>query len=150
MLRVIMKVEGDFEGAFRLADHLIAEVPKLKPRLKLGLHLARLRFGTHDRSRSLSRIPFLKLSAESRKHSESRDRLAITYHYDLSNDFFALWLDPRMVYSCGYFASPEQDLTAAQLRKLDLVCQKLQLQTGESFLDIGCGWGGLIIRAAQE
>src|SRR5262245_59137630 len=66
------EIEGDFEAAFRLADHLIAEAPKLRTHLKLGLDLARLRFGAHGRSHSLSRIPFFKLSIDSRKHSESR------------------------------------------------------------------------------
>ena len=83
-------------------------------------------------------------------HSKDRDRLAIRYHYDLPADFYALWLDPRMVYSCAYFSKPEEDLDSAQERKLDYVCGKLRLRQGERLLDIGCGWGALIIHAAAH
>jgi len=68
----------------------------------------------------------------------------------VSNDFYALWLDPRMVYSCAYFENPDVSLEEAQLRKLDLICRKLDLRPGERLLDIGCGWGGLIIHAATH
>ena len=73
----------------------------------------------------------------------------MTYHYNVSNDFYALWLDQRMVYSCAYFETPDEDLDTAQVRKLDYLCRKLRLRPGERLLDIGCGWGGLIIHAAQ-
>jgi cyclopropane-fatty-acyl-phospholipid synthase len=63
--------------------------------------------------------------------------------------FYALWLDERMVYSCAYFAAPDEDLDAAQERKLDYICRKLRLRPGERLLDIGCGWGGLVIPAAH-
>ena len=74
----------------------------------------------------------------------------MTYHYDVSNDFYALWLDEQMVYSCAYFESAEEDLDKAQTRKLDYLCRKLRLRSGERLLDIGCGWGGLAIYAAQH
>ena len=83
-------------------------------------------------------------------HSRERDRGAVRFHYDLGNEFFALWLDPKMVYSCAYFASDGHDLGEAQEAKLDLVCRKLRLRPGERFLDIGCGWGGLILHAAER
>jgi len=83
-----------------------------------------------------------------RRHSTTRDRRAVTYHYDVPGEFYALWLDERMVYSCAYFATPDEDLDAAQERKLDYICRKLRLRRGEKVLDIGCGWGGLIIHAA--
>jgi cyclopropane-fatty-acyl-phospholipid synthase len=83
-------------------------------------------------------------------HSRERDRQAIQHHYDRSNEFFALWLDSRMVYSCAYFATPDEDLETAQERKLDYICRKLRLQPGERLLDIGCGWGALIMYAAQH
>jgi cyclopropane-fatty-acyl-phospholipid synthase len=67
---------------------------------------------------------------------------AVTYHYDLSNDFYHVWLDQRMVYSCAYFVSPDEDLDADQERKLDVICRKLRLRPGERLLDIGCGWAG--------
>jgi cyclopropane-fatty-acyl-phospholipid synthase len=84
------------------------------------------------------------------RHSKTRDRRAVTYHYDVPGEFYALWLDERMVYSCAYFATPDEDLDAAQERKLDLICRKLRLRRGEKVLDIGCGWGGLIIHAARR
>ena len=78
------------------------------------------------------------------------DKALVQFHYDLSNDFYALFLDPRMVYSCAYFPTWESSLEEAQVSKLDIVCRKLQLKPGERFLDIGCGWGGLVIHAAQH
>lgn len=85
-----------------------------------------------------------------RLHSPGRDRQAIRYHYDVGNDFFALFLDPAMVYSCAHFLDPDEALEVAQRRKLDLVCRKLQLRRGERFLDVGCGWGALVVHAAVE
>src|SRR3989442_9332420 len=84
------------------------------------------------------------------RHSRRRDREAIQYHYDVSNDFYSLWLDRNMVYSCAYFRSETDSLDAAQEQKLDHVLDKLMLGPGERFLDIGCGWGALILRAAKK
>jgi cyclopropane-fatty-acyl-phospholipid synthase len=78
------------------------------------------------------------------------DRQLIQFHYDTSNAFYALFLDPEMVYSCAYFADWSGSLAAAQRAKLDLVCRKLRLRPGERFLDIGCGWGALVCHAAQH
>src|SRR5262245_633734 len=83
-------------------------------------------------------------------HSRSKDKQAIGYHYDVSNDFYALWLDRNMVYSCAYFKDDADDLDRAQEQKLDHILRKLALRPGERFLDIGCGWGALIIRAAEK
>ena len=83
-------------------------------------------------------------------HSIERDRAAVTYHYDLSNRFYGLFLDPRMVYSCAVFAAPDEPLERAQLRKLDLICRKLRIRPGDRLLDVGCGWGALILHAARE
>jgi len=85
-----------------------------------------------------------------RRHSIGRDRAAVRFHYDVGNAFYALWLDRRMTYSCAYFATPETDLDAAQEAKLDLVCRKLALRPGQRLLDIGCGWGSLIVYAAEH
>ncbi len=84
------------------------------------------------------------------RHTPVRDAAAVRFHYDVGNDFYKLWLDKRMVYSCAYFRSPDNTLDTAQEAKLDLICRKLRLQPGERFLDIGCGWGGLIMHAAEH
>lgn len=83
-------------------------------------------------------------------HSRDRDREAIQYHYDVSNDFYALFLDRNMVYSCAYYRNDSDDLETAQNQKLDHILNKLRLKPGDKFLDIGCGWGALITRAAQK
>ncbi|MGB7542163.1 MAG: class I SAM-dependent methyltransferase [Burkholderiales bacterium] len=85
-----------------------------------------------------------------RRHNRRRDREAIEYHYDVSNDFYRLFLDRNMVYSCAYYRSEADSLDAAQEQKLDHILTKLMLKPGERFLDIGCGWGALILRAAKE
>ena len=88
--------------------------------------------------------------AGGRRHSLSRDRAAVRHHYDISNDFYRLILGPTLVYSCAYFASPEQSLEQAQEQKLDLICRKLRLAHGERLLDVGCGWGSLVLHAAAN
>lgn len=85
-----------------------------------------------------------------RQHSHQRDRAAIQYHYDVSNEFYALWLDKRLTYSCAYFETGDEDLDTAQEAKYDLICRKLRLRPGERLLDIGCGWGGLMMFAAER
>ncbi len=84
------------------------------------------------------------------RHSRQSDRAAIQYHYDVSNSFYAAFLDPRMVYSCAYYRHGNEDLATAQLQKLDHICRKLRLAPGQRFLDIGCGWGALVIHAAER
>lgn len=84
------------------------------------------------------------------RHTRKRDRRAIEYHYDVSNDFYSLFLDPNMVYSCAYYRSESDTLELAQEQKLDHILTKLLVKPGERFLDIGCGWGALIIRAATK
>jgi cyclopropane-fatty-acyl-phospholipid synthase len=84
------------------------------------------------------------------RHTRIFDSKAIRYHYDVSDDFFGLWLDPRRVYSCAYFRRADDTLAIAQEQKLDHICRKLMLRPGERFLDIGCGWGALIMWAASR
>ena len=84
------------------------------------------------------------------KHSKPADRKNISQHYDVSNDFYALWLDARRVYSCAYFKEADDTLDRAQEQKLEHICRKLHLQPNDDFLDIGCGWGGLILWAAEH
>lgn len=84
------------------------------------------------------------------RHSAERDARHIEFHYDLSDEFYGLWLDPRRVYSCAYFRSPDMSIAQAQEAKLDLICRKLKLGNGERFLDVGAGWGGLLMWAAEN
>ena len=84
------------------------------------------------------------------QHSRAVDAEAIAYHYDVSNDFYRLWLDREMVYSCAYFQDERDSLEQAQLRKIDHVLRKIRLQPGHRLLDIGCGWGALILLAARD
>jgi cyclopropane-fatty-acyl-phospholipid synthase len=85
-----------------------------------------------------------------RLHSRERDRAAVTYHYDAGNEFYALFLGQWMAYSCAYFPTREADLDTAQAAKFEHICRKLRLRPGERLFDIGCGWGGLVVYAAQH
>jgi cyclopropane-fatty-acyl-phospholipid synthase len=115
-------VEGPIDEAFRAAEKLVRSWGK-------------------SLNRSLPRLSL---------HTKQRDREAIQYHYDVSNDFYGLWLDRRMVYSCAYFKTGMEDIDLAQEQKLDHICRKLRLRHGDRLLDIGCGWGALIRHAAHH
>jgi cyclopropane-fatty-acyl-phospholipid synthase len=91
-----------------------------------------------------------RISAATAQHTPKQDLDDIKHHYDVGNEFYRLWLDERMIYSCGYFQTGDETIHAAQLAKLDHICRKLRLRPGERLLDIGCGWGGLILHAAQH
>jgi cyclopropane-fatty-acyl-phospholipid synthase len=84
------------------------------------------------------------------RHTRRNDRRFISQPYDLGNDFYALWLDKDMQYTCGYFKTPDDPIDLAQAQKREHICRKLLLRPGETLLDIGCGWGGLLIYAAQR
>nr|WP_145551040.1 class I SAM-dependent methyltransferase [Variovorax boronicumulans] len=83
-------------------------------------------------------------------HSHAKDAEQIQFHYDVSDDFYALWLDDKRVYSCAYFREADMTLAQAQEAKLDHICKKLMLRAGERFLDVGAGWGGLLLWAAER
>jgi cyclopropane-fatty-acyl-phospholipid synthase len=140
-------IEGDIEQLFGFATTLTEAYSGLASKLHLGRSLLRLPAGKGVRHRSTRRGPAQLIG---RPHSIERDRQAVTYHYNVSNDFYALWLDRLMVYSCAYFHSPEDDLDTAQEQKLEHICRKLRLRPGQRVLDIGCGWGGLVMYAAQH
>ena len=94
--------------------------------------------------------PASQARIKGRLHSLARDRSSISHHYDLSNEFYSLILEPQMAYSCGYHATPDVPLEEAQRAKLDLVCTKLGLEPGMKMLDVGCGWGSLSLHAAEH
>lgn len=93
----------------------------------------------------------IRQNARSRKsHHPQADAQQIQFHYDVSDDFYALWLDPRRIYSCAYFRDGDMSIAQAQEAKLDHICRKLMLRSGERFLDVGAGWGGLLLWAAEN
>jgi cyclopropane-fatty-acyl-phospholipid synthase len=98
----------------------------------------------------LPQRPSLELILRGERHSVERDAAAVRYHYDVGNDFFALFLDESMTYSCAIFSRGAQTLEEAQRTKLDLIATKLGLQAGMRLLDVGCGWGSFAIHAARE
>jgi cyclopropane-fatty-acyl-phospholipid synthase len=137
-------IEGDIERVFDLAEAVARGTSGWRKKIRSARDLVRL--PAESRQHEGRRGP-ARLSGQ--RHSVERDRQAVTFHYDVSNDFYALWLDRRMVYSCAYFSTTGDDLDAAQARKLDYICRKLRLRPGQRLLDIGCGWGGLVMHAAE-
>jgi cyclopropane-fatty-acyl-phospholipid synthase len=97
-----------------------------------------------------SSADFARLLRFGQLHSKSRDRAAISYHYNQPVEFYRPFLGPTLVYSCAYFREPSEELDCAQKNKLELICRKLDLQASDRFLDIGCGWGSLVIHAASQ
>lgn len=104
----------------------------------------------HALARRGKPYPLQRLAGLLFQHNRRADRQAIQYHYDVSNHFYAQWLDPEMVYSCAYFSEGDETLAAAQIKKIDHILTKVRLQSGHTLLDIGCGWGALVIRAARQ
>lgn len=137
-------IVGDIECAFGLSSSLAASTAGWRKKLRVSMLL--MRMPRSARHASKSRAP-ARLSGK--PHSIERDRQAVEYHYNVSNEFYRLWLDQNMVYSCAYFHTPDQDIDTAQQQKLDHICRKLRLRPGQRLLDIGCGWGGLAIHAAR-
>jgi cyclopropane-fatty-acyl-phospholipid synthase len=135
----------DLDAAFIVVDDW--EPPRLsvaeRARLGLGVAVAALPGG-------LPRRPSLELILRGERHTPKRDAAAIRYHYDVGNDFFALFLDESMTYSCAIYSRGAQTLEEAQRTKLELVASKLDLQPGMALLDVGCGWGSFAIHAAQN
>lgn len=150
--------ELDIEGD--LADGLRTVWRSVRSR-----RLRRVRMSPADRARAVALlvrlgalgprppVPAPRARLGGRLHSRSRDRAAISHHYDLSNDFYALLLDESMAYSCGYWKRPDDPAYGpadAQYDKLELICRKLALRPGARLLDVGCGWGSLTLHAARH
>ncbi len=135
-----LDAEGDLEQLFDLIDY--AETMRLSPMDKWRI------------LKDAFRLPRQTTAAvravddSFARHQNSRETIA--HHYDVSNAFYRLWLDPEMVYSCAYFRDAGQSLADAQRDKLDYICRKLRLKPGQTLLDIGCGWGALIRWAARH
>ncbi len=135
----------DLEAALRILDTF--EPPRLTLRQQARLALALIRACGLV---APPRAPAAELRLRGRRHSIGRDRRAVRHHYDVGNDFFALFLDLSMTYSCAYFSGGARTLEEAQEAKLELVCSKLGLRRGERVLDVGCGWGSFAIHAASR
>ena len=143
-LRALLK--GDFARAADayVAGRISVDGP-IEAVLKAGIALAE-KLGRFPPLRGLAGIAAFLPAANSRK----RDAANIGHHYDVGNEFYRLWLDRRMIYSCAYFHTGDEDIHTAQQQKLDHICRKLLLRPGERLLDIGCGWGGLLQWAARQ
>lgn len=129
-------VEGDIFSVFDVTEHLFRD------RLGQGQRMREIAAGVFSSAGS-----WLKRGTT---HSIKRDRAAISYHYDQPVGFYRPWLGESLAYSCAYFQSPSDSIDTAQTNKFELICRKLRLEAGERFLDIGCGWGGLILHAASQ
>jgi cyclopropane-fatty-acyl-phospholipid synthase len=140
-----LDIEGDLEAVFPLADWLLIE-RRWGRREQLQLLRQARELPANGRARA-GRGP-----ARLRGRRDSAERLAqaVHYHYDLDPAFYGVFLDRRLVYTCAYFRSPDDDLDTAQEQKLDHICRKLRLQPGERLFDIGCGWGALVMHAAEH
>jgi cyclopropane-fatty-acyl-phospholipid synthase len=137
-------IQGDVEAAFEIADAL-----SCRRTWRQSVALALLLRGLPDKPRQAP-LSYSAPDRSSQQHSLERDQRAIAFHYDVSNDFYRSWLDRRMVYSCAYFQSADNDLETAQTAKLDYICRKLRLKDGQKVLDVGCGWGGFALYAAEH
>ncbi|MFL5466887.1 MAG: class I SAM-dependent methyltransferase [Gemmatimonadaceae bacterium] len=141
-------IDGNVESAMGLGDAIgkrvqsLAGIARLIPKV--------LALPRDDASPPLDESRYARslrlLTPRARRSTESE----IQFHYDVGNDFYALWLDPTMLYTCAYYRKASDDLSTAQLNKLDHICRKLRLKTGDRLLDIGCGWGALVMHAAEN
>lgn len=143
-----VEIEGNMESAMGLADTIGKNVQSAGGIAKLLPAVMAL--PKDDEAPPLDETRYSRglrlLTPRARKSTASE----IRFHYDVGNDFYALWLDKRMLYTCAYYKKETDDLDTAQLNKIDHICRKLRLKPGERFLDIGCGWGGLVMHAVEK
>ena len=142
-----LDVEGNLESAVALGDVVGRRVGNPRALAHLAQKILALP-AEDDRAESIH--PFRRVSNSLRLTRRLGDAQAIEFHYGVSNEFYALWLDPMMLYTCAYFRSGEESIELAQVDKLEHICRKLRLKPGERLLDIGCGWGGLVRYAAKN
>jgi cyclopropane-fatty-acyl-phospholipid synthase len=142
-----LDVDGDLEAVLRTRGAFNGIRLSAADRARLGVAAARI---AGARLLRIPPIPAIEARLKGGRRSLSRDRDAVRHHYDVSNRFYRLVLGPTLVYSCAYFAGPDDTLEDAQERKLGLICRKLGLTEGERVLDVGCGWGSLLIHAAAN
>jgi cyclopropane-fatty-acyl-phospholipid synthase len=138
-------IEGDIFSVFPLMESIAARSFSTGEIISIGLGLFALPASSPVRTQGRG-----SAQLHGSVHSRERDLAAVQYHYDVGNDFYSLWLDRNLQYSCGYFPGGVEDLDTAQERKMEYICRKLQLHPGEHLLDIGCGWGGLAVYAASH
>ena len=143
----MLDVEGDLERLLSLRRDFYGTSVSRRDRLKaLGAVLAAAGPAAVRPPAALAS----EVRVAGRRHSRRRDSIVVRHHYDVPESFYRMVLGPSMVYSCAYFETPDDDLEHAQFNKLDLICRKLQLRPGDRLLDIGCGWGSLILHARKH
>jgi cyclopropane-fatty-acyl-phospholipid synthase len=140
-------LEGDLETVLNLRGQVTTA--GLQPGDRRRMLAAAIRAGGRGVLRRPP-VPSIEATPAGARHTVHRDREVVRHHYDVSNEFYRLILGPSMVYSCAYFDEPDGSLEDAQERKLDLICRKLDLRPGEHLLDIGCGWGSLLLHAVTR
>ena len=156
-LRGDFDIDGNLESAAALASPIAQRLRSTRRLLRIAKLLAQLPRDHDALAISAATPPQTSLGshawrgfANGRRHARMRDAHAVRHHYDVGNDFYALFLDEHHAYSCAYFPTGTENLERAQEAKFDLICRKLRLRPGERLLDIGCGWGGLIRYAVKN
>lgn len=141
-----LDVEGSLEAAVSLGDEVARRIRDRRTIARLARKILELPV---DDDPDLAKTRFQRVAGSFARRRRG-DAQAIEFHYGVSNEFYALWLDPMMLYTCAYFRTGDESIELAQLDKLEHICRKLRLKRGDRLLDIGCGWGGLVRYAAKN
>jgi cyclopropane-fatty-acyl-phospholipid synthase len=148
--RGVIDVEGNLYSALGLKAHFETVSLSWRDKLALVRDALMLRVSGQDGLKPVGGLASRVARRFAYRHSRQSDRAAVSFHYDVSNTFYGLWLDAERVYSCAYFETADESLEQAQRNKLEHICRKLRLQPGDRLLDIGCGWGALVCWAARQ
>jgi cyclopropane-fatty-acyl-phospholipid synthase len=143
-----VEIDGNMEAATELADGIASRIKSVGGAVAMLPRL--LALPTDDERPAPAESRYARARRAVSHGLRKSDSPEIRFHYDVGNEFYALWLDPHMLYTCAYYRSPDDDLATAQTAKLEHICRKLRLAPGQSLLDIGCGWGGLVQYAAEH